>query len=173
MEFRVETDRLIMRNFELKDETDALEYLGDEETMYYIEDVFDMDKTRKFIKNYGMDESPYVYALELKEESKVIGHIIFHEYDDERIYELGFIINRKSQGKGYAKEICEKLIEYAFKNLGLHKIVAETIEGNIKSQKLIEKLGLKKEATLRKHNYDHDEWVDEYHYGLLEEEFEK
>ena len=35
----------------------------------------------------------------------IIGHIIFHLYEDERIYELGCIIGKEVQGKGYGYEI--------------------------------------------------------------------
>lgn len=167
MKIRLETDRLIMRNFDLTDERDALEYLSDEQTMYYVEDPFDIPQTREFIEECGMCEPPYVYALELKETKKVIGHIIFHEYNQECIYELGFIINRNYHRKGYAYEICKELINYAFTELQVHKIVAETIAPNSKSRNLLEKLGFIKEGIFRQHNFDHEKWEDEYHYGLL------
>lgn len=74
----------------------------------------------------------------------------------------------QKQRIGY--EVLSALIKYAFGSMDIHKIVAETIEGNDACVKLLEKLSLTREATLRKQNWDHDNWVDEYHYGLLREE---
>ena len=57
------------------------EVLSDAEVMKYIEPVFDMEKTTDFIKNAGLCEPPLVYAVEILETERVIGHLIFHSYE--------------------------------------------------------------------------------------------
>lgn len=86
-------------------------------------------------------------------------------------YEIGWIINKDYQGRGYAFEISNALIEYGFEELKLHRIFATTVAGNIKSSSLLEKLNMKKEAVFRKGNFHNGIWIDEYWYGILEEDY--
>jgi ribosomal-protein-alanine N-acetyltransferase len=167
----IETKRLIMRNFITEDTSDAYEYLSNNNVMYYIEDPYDCQQAAEFIKENMNKEIPNVYALVEKISDKVIGHVIFHRYGNDKIYELGWIINENYQNNGYAFEISNELIKYAFSILHIHKIVGETIEGNRASINLMLKLGMKQEAVFKKQNWDHGKWVDEYWFGILENEF--
>lgn len=167
---RIATDRCIIRDFDEADINEAHQYLSNPKTMYFIEDPYTPEQTEEFIHEYGACGEPYVYALVLKDSNKVIGHVIFHKYDYESIYEIGIIIDTPYQKQGIGYEVLSALIKYAFGSMDIHKIVAETIEGNDACVKLLEKLSLTRESTLRKQNWDHDNWVDEYHYGLLREE---
>lgn len=168
---RIETEQLLMRNFAEEDINDVYSYMSNERTMYFIENPYTIEQVKEFLEEYGYSQTPFVYALVEKQTQKVIGHIIFHEYDSKEIYELGFIIGEKYQSKGYGYEISKKVIQFGFEVLKLHKIIAETIEGNKKSMALIKKLGFIQEAILRKQNFDHGKWVDEYYYGILREEY--
>lgn len=163
----IETERLLMRTFVENDIQDAFQYLSNKVTMYFIEEPYTMQQTVNFIHKYGISEQPYVYALLEKESNMIIGHIIFHPADYDEIYEIGCIIDVKYQNRGYGYEILSSLIDYGFNYMKLHKIIAETIEGNTKCMKLLSKLQFRHEATMRQHNWDHGKWVDEYYYGLL------
>jgi len=110
----IETERLIVRNFTEKDVDDLFETLSDEAVMKYIEPPFDMEKTKEFIREAGLCELPLVYALEWKETGKVIGHVIFHPYEEDS-YEIGWILNRRYWGKGIADEVTKMLVEHARK----------------------------------------------------------
>ncbi len=100
----LETERLIIRKFDKKDYQDAYEYLSDEDVMKFIESPFSYQQTVEFVNTF-MCEKPNVYALVEKVSSKVIGHVIFHSYEYENVYEIGWLINKNYQGKGYAYEI--------------------------------------------------------------------
>lgn len=139
----IETQRLIMRNFKKEDISEAYEYLSDSEVMKYVEKPFDYKTTEKFILNYGTNANPLVYALMEKASSKVIGHTIFHSFENDKIYEIGFIIGRNYWGKAYALEIGMELIKYAFVMMNIDEIVAETVNENLGSKALIKKLGMK------------------------------
>jgi len=153
--------------FTFEDMEDAYQYLSDEKAMYYIEEPYTREQTESFIKKYGIRKNPYVYALVEKEINHVIGHIIFHPDSYDEIYEVGLILGTEYQNQGYGLEILTALIEYAFRQMKLHKLVAETVEGNVNCMKLLETLHFTKEASYRKHNWDHEHWIDEFHYGLL------
>lgn len=63
------------------------------------------------------------------------------------------------------------MIKYAFEELKIHKILAETID-MVKSVKLMEKLGMQQEGVLRCHRKDRSGvWRDLYLYGLLKEKY--
>ncbi len=162
----LETDRLRIRDFKLSDIDDLYEIFSDEEVMEYIEPVYDRDKTFNFLKDFCIGHKG-AFACVNKENEKVIGYIIFNEYED-KVYELGWIFNKMYWGNGYAYESCKAVIKYAFSEMKIHKIFAETID-NIKSVNLMKKLGMQLEGIQKSHTTDnHGNWKDVYLYGLLE-----
>ena len=141
----IETDRLIIRDFEMTDAEDLQEILGDEETMKYCEPVYDIEKTKAFLKNFCIDKKGAVAAV-LRETNKLIGYILFNE-TEQGVFEIGWFFNRKYWGKGYAFEACSAVIDNAFAELGADRIFAETID-TVKSVGLMKKLGMQFEKIL-------------------------
>ena len=107
----LETKRLIIRKFDIKDAQDLHKILSDAEVMKYIEPVFDMDKTKQFIEKYGMCASPLICAVEWRQTNELIGHVICHPYD-ENSYEIGWVLRRECWGRGIADELTKALIWY-------------------------------------------------------------
>lgn len=139
---KIETERLLIRNFRKEDSNDSFEYLSDHTVMKYIEPIFTIIQTKEFIQKYGIEEK-IIFAVEEKSLGKVIGHIIFHEFNEPLEYELGWIFNQKFHGYGYAKEASLALFEYGFNKLHLEKILAETVLDNKKSIAVIKSLEMK------------------------------
>jgi len=83
---RIETQRCLIRNFNENDIYTLYCILSSPKVMEYIEPPFTEEKTKIFIENNGLIPSPLVYALEYKNNNKLIGHVIFHEYDSKRYY---------------------------------------------------------------------------------------
>ena len=111
----LETDRLRIRDFKLSDIDDLYEIFSDDEVMEYIEPVYDRNKTLNFLKEFCIEHKG-AFACVNKENEKVIGYIIFNEYED-KVYELGWIFNKEYWGKGYAYESCDAVIKYAFSEM--------------------------------------------------------
>lgn len=65
----------------------------------------------------------------------------------ETRYEVGYRLPQKSWGQGYATEICERLIEYGFQDLGFQEIYGTTNPAHIVSQKVLLKCGLENIGT--------------------------
>ncbi len=139
MSMFLSAERLIVRNLMETDADDLFETLSDEAVMKYIEPPFDMEKTKKFIREAGLCEPPLVYALEWKETGKVIGHVIFHPYEEDS-YEIGWILNRRYWGKGIADEITKILVEHA-KKLQSNSCVIECDERQVVSKHIAWKNG--------------------------------
>lgn len=167
----IETPRMILRNFTLEDATDLQDIFGDEETMKYCEPAYDFDKTKDFLSSFCIGRNGAVAAVH-KESGKVMGYILFKEYG-ESVYEMGWIFNRSFWRQGYAYESCKAVVYYAFSELRVHKVFAESIDAE-KSVGLMQKLGMRLEGIQRSQTKDNDgNWADLYFYGMLEEDWER
>lgn len=103
-------DEIIIRRFRLSDLDALYNVLSDPEVMRYIEPPYSLEQTRGFLIDAGLCEVPLVFAAE--KDGQFIGYIIFHEYDSDS-YELGWVLDRKFWGKGYASIITEDMIAKA------------------------------------------------------------
>lgn len=165
----IETSRMYIRNFNESDINDLYEILGNSETMKDCEPAYTFEKTQQFLKEFCVDKKA-AFAAVLKRSQKVAGYILFKPWEDG-VYEIGWIFHKGYWRSGYAYESCSAVIRYGFQHLGVHKVVAETIDG-VKSVGLMEKLGMKREGIQRSQTKDSEgNWADLYLYGLLQDEF--
>lgn len=128
------TERCLIRNMMRWDADDLYQVLSDQCVMMYVEPPFDMERTKRFIESAGLCEPPLVYSIVWKTTGKVIGHAIFHSYENNG-YEIGWVINRAYWGMGIADEVTKELIKYA-RNLGVESCIIECDERQIASQKI-------------------------------------
>lgn len=160
----IETERMIIRNFNMDDVNDLHDILGDVETMKNCEPAYSFEQTQKFMKDFCITRKGALAAA-LKGSKKVIGYILFKPWE-ESVYEMGWIFNKNHWRQGYAYEACSQLITYAFREMNVHKVVAETIDCR-KSVPLMEKLGMKLEDIQKNQAKDNlGNWADLYLYGI-------
>ena len=141
---QIETARLLVRDFSMDDAEDLQEILGDQETMKNSEKAYTPEKTRKFLKEFCIENRGALAAVHT-ESGKVIGYILFKEVE-ETVYEIGWFFNRGYWRQGYAFEACSAVMDYAFGSMKARKIFAETID-TVKSLPLMKKLGMKLEEV--------------------------
>jgi RimJ/RimL family protein N-acetyltransferase len=77
------------------------------------------------------------------------------------------------RGKGYCTEATQLMVDYLFLSKDTMRIQAQTDPRNIASHKVLEKVGFKKEGTLRKSFFMRGEWRDAYIYSILREEWKE
>jgi len=169
------TDRLIIRKFEKNDWHDLYEYLSDKEVVKYEPyDVYSENQAKEEAVRRSKDES--FYAVCLKENGKLIGNLYLCKGAFDT-WELGYVFNRKYQGKGYATESAKALLDYAFKHLGARRIIAMCSRENERSWKLLERLHMRREGLLLQNIYFKTDssgmpvWLDTYEYAILKEEW--
>jgi len=92
-------------------------------------------------------------------------------FEDTKSGFLMYWIAPEHQGNGYVTEAIELLLDYLFRECGFHKVAAYVYESNDASAAVLESLGFVREGTLRDEIFSDGEWVDEYRYGLLAEEW--
>lgn len=83
---------------------------------------------------------------------------------------VGYSIDEKEQGNGYMKEALKLVLNYAFKEMDLHRIEASTLIDNIKSQNVLLGCGFKKLGINEKYLYINGKWRDHITFYILNEE---
>jgi ribosomal-protein-alanine N-acetyltransferase len=170
----IETERLRIRTLVPEDWQAVHAYTYKAEVMTYLpEGQMPEEQTRQFIAEH-MGEEARAYAVNLiaLAENRLIGHILFHPWFSPHIYEIGWVLHPRYQGRGYATEAAAALLRYGFETLRVHRVIATCQPENIPSWRVIEKLGMRREGHLRQCIQLHDErWWDEYFYALLEDEW--
>ena len=102
----------------------------------------------------------------------MIGQLWIEPKWDKLIFEIGYFIEEKSQGKGYIAEAVKKIIEFLFKELSANKLEIHTKATNSKSIGVAERCGFTKEAHIRDRGRTNEgAVVDLLYFGLLRDEF--
>lgn len=145
---KLETERLLLRNFEAKDWEDLLEISQEYEQSDMGQYDQEYPQTPEGIKEVVeiLGSGDEFAAVVLKNQPKVIGVVQFQrkkDYVDEVVHGLGGIFNSEFRGKGYAFEAFKVVLEYLFEELGIDRCIAGTAVVNNKSRKLIERLGFR------------------------------
>lgn len=162
----------------MADLNDLYDYLSDDSVVYF-EPYQALSKSQCLQELDMRKDNPAFIAVELIEESKVIGNIYLKrsEADCINTYELGFIFNRHYQKKGYAKEASEAIMKHAFESLNAHRILSRCNTNNNNSSTLLENLNMRREAHRIKNMYfkskadGRPEWFNSYQYAILADEW--
>jgi RimJ/RimL family protein N-acetyltransferase len=176
---QIHTQRLMVRSFSKEDALDLYEYLSDPQ-IYRYEPGEPINLEQAEIYAVEMANSDHFWAVVLKNEKKVIGQLYFCQQEPEHLmtWEFGYRMSPKYQKKGYGSEAAHALVDYGFRELHVHRVVAYCHPDNIASWKLLEKIGFRREGLLRKNIYFRKDeagnplWWDSYAYARLEEKFE-
>lgn len=170
---QLKTERLTIRKFENEDWEAVYEYTSNPTVMEYIpEGVFTEEDAKLFIsQNLGEDAEKF--AVVLKEENVLIGHLDFHKYFGDHTFEIGWVFNPKYYNKGYATEAAYATLKHGFEKMNLHRIIATCQPENPPSYRIMEKIGMRREGFFKKCIPHGDGWWDEYYYAILKEEWNK
>ena len=87
--------------------------------------------------------------------------------------EIGFSLDPKYQGYGYATEALNRLLEYIFCYIGKRRTIAVTDVRNLASVRLLERIGMRREAQFIENIVYKEELCSEYVYALLQHEWKK
>ena len=147
----LETDRLILRAWEITDLDDFFEYASVEGVGEKAgwEHHKSKDKSLEILKMF-MEEKK-IFAIVLKENQKAIGSIGIEELSEELDKdldnllgrELGYVLNKDYWNKGIMTEAVSKVVDYCFNTLKLNFLMASYFNHNIASKKVLENLNFK------------------------------
>lgn len=119
------------------------------------------------------DEGQYLsLAVAERESGVVVGDVVLMWHSREhRAGEIGYVLHPDYAGKGYATEAGAALLRLGFGELGLHRIVGRLDARNTASARVLEKLGMRREAHFIQNEFLRDEWTDELVYAVLASEW--
>lgn len=178
------TERLILRPFSLDDAGEVQRLAGAREvadTTLNIPHPYKDGMAEAWISTHQVrfDEgASATFALTLRAEGQpersgpLIGAIGLEINQRHQRAELGYWIGVPHWRQGYATEAARAVVAYAFRSLGLHKIVAYHLPRNPASGRVMKKLGMQREAYLREHVRKGDTYEDLVGYGLVRSDWE-
>jgi RimJ/RimL family protein N-acetyltransferase len=149
-------------------------------TRYLLFDVRTLDQVRVALEERihagtpGHDGDRLILALAvvLPETEAVIGDVaLFRQSREHRQGELGYMFHPDYNGKGYATEAARTMLRLGFENFGLHRIVGRIDARNAPSARVLEHLGMRREAHFVQNEFIKGEWTDEIVYAMLEDEW--
>jgi RimJ/RimL family protein N-acetyltransferase len=175
----METERLLLRPFEPRD-LDALHAIhGDERNVRWLyHDVRSLEETRELLalKAAGSalrGEGEWLSAaVILRTTGELIGDVSLLWASEVHCQgELGFVFHAAQHGRGYATEAARPMLTFAFETLGLHRVVGRLEPRNTGSARVLEKLGMRREAHLVENEWVKGEWQSELVYAILAREW--
>jgi RimJ/RimL family protein N-acetyltransferase len=142
-----------------------LNYYGDYEPI--MEQTTKAEAEKRFA-----DTSRSATFIVQKKDSTNIG-LIVHFGQSSGAITIGYAINPSEQGKGYGTEALHLMVDYLFLAKDIHRVQANTDPENKVSQRILEKVGFKKEGVSRRSSFVRGQWRDECHYSILREEWKE
>ena len=136
----------------------------------------DVEETRNIVRpmiEYGTDGQRKIYAFKIikKDSGDFIGMAgITLSADRFRLGEISYELFPEYWGHGYATETVRLLVGFGFDNLHLHKVEAGVATENVRSVRVLEKVGMTREGLRRKILPIRGEWKDNYHYAIIEDD---
>ena len=171
-------ERIYLRPLEETDFTEEyVGWLNDYRVSKYLEAgrfPINLSGLRRYLERFENSKTDLILAIVEKETDRHIGNVTLNRIDwINRNADTSLIIGREEfRGKGIAAEVWNLLLDYAFKRLGLYKIIAGSIEDNSASIAVLKRLGFKVEGTLRSQVLIDGRYRDIIRFGLLRDEFE-
>lgn len=169
------TDRLLIRPVSKHDSESIFFYRSDFETNRYLSLIPNsIDDVTEFIgktsSEIDMPGTWFQFVVIEKGSDNLIGDIGVHFLDNEtknKQVEIGYTLDKRYRGYGYATESLFRVIDFLITDLNKHRIIASVDPTNLKSIRLLERLGFRKEAHFVESLFFHEKWVDDMIYAML------
>ena len=173
------TERLTLRPYVEDDFTPLHDLFGREDVCRYLMwEPMDETAARELLgrrvsqTRIDADGDAILMAVEETATGRMVGEFMLHVTSIESGQgEIGWSFHPDVQGRGLATEGARELLRTGFETLGLHRIVAGADPRNGASLRVMEKLGMRKEAELIEMAFVKGEWIDEVIYAILATEW--
>ena len=169
----LKTERLSLRPLEAEDATAIHQMMSDVEVMaFWDSEVIDdptltIDIVQSQLEEIAREEARY-WTMQLAADGGFMGVCDLSEIDRRHSRaDVGFMVARRYWGGGYTFEAMHAVIGHAAQALRLKRLQARTHLGNVRSMRLLDRLGFKREGLLRGYVERDGERRDVVLYGLL------
>ena len=178
-EYPIRTERLLIRPLTMADVDAVTAYSSQPDVVRYVpydplsrEDVIERvqgpwSRTELTEPNQAMR-----LGLEERRTGELVGDVMLKwESAENSSGEIGYILSPAATGKGYATEAAEALLRLGFEGLRLHRMFAQLDERNPASARVLERLGMRREAVLVEDMWFKGEWSTTLVYAMLDREW--
>ncbi len=175
----IATERLVLRPFAPNDFEALFSYQSRPDVATWLPwTARDEDEVRvalgKKLASVAIADEGDVLALAItrKDTDELVGDVILEFVSAEhRLGEIGYIVHPDHQGLGYTTEACREILRIAFDDLGLHRVIGRVEPRNQASARVLEKLGMRREAHFIENEFIKGEWQSEAIYAILDREW--
>lgn len=177
--YPIRLERVLLRPFVASDFEAVFDMQTRPEVVRYLMwDVKDRLAVERFLQvritqtSISDDDTAIVLAATIPPSDRAVGEFMLRLSSAEhRQGDIGWSLHPDAQGHGYATEAARELLRLGFEDLGLHRVTADADPRNAGSLRIMERLGMRREADYRDVLFLKGEWVDETHYAILEDEW--
>ncbi len=171
----IQTERLILRPFQLGDVDDVFEYARDPEWSRFLRILprpYERKHAEQFIARQLLLDRVTRPSWAITLEGSVIGGVNLTFDFERRSAEIGYSVARKHWKKGICTEAARAVIDAAFSTHdGLNRVHARADVDNVGSQRVMEKIGMVKAGVLRLNRVERGEAFDEAWFSILRREW--
>jgi ribosomal-protein-alanine N-acetyltransferase len=176
----LETERLVLRRLRPSDAESVFAILSDQElARFYDDEAFtEISQARDQIEAWdrGFDAWRSIrWGIVQRGAEEIIGtcgYYGFHRWHGRA--SIGYELARPYWRQGIMTEALAAIIGFGFRDIGLNRIQAVLMPGNVASERLLEKLGFQREGVLRQYeNWGEKGHVDLLMFALLRQEYER
>jgi RimJ/RimL family protein N-acetyltransferase len=175
----IETTRLTLRRFQEEDAESVLDLYGDPDVVRYLyTEPLQPDGLRASVDRRL--QSPRLEAegdvLELAAELRSTGQFVgamtfFYRSTAHSRGEIGYTIAPGFTGQGFATEGAAALLRLGFETLGLHRVEGQCDVRNLASARVMERIGMRREAHFLENELVKGEWTDAFVFAMLAQEW--
>lgn len=172
------TDRLTLRPFTPADAADVTRLAGDREiasNTATIPHPYEHDMAVAWIDTHAgrlADDTGLIYAITLRDTGELCGAIELSIDPGHQRAEMGYWVGVPYWGRGYCTEAAIALRDHGFRTVGLHRIMAVHLARNPASGRVMRKMGMRHEGTLREHDLKWGVFETMECYAILRSEWE-
>jgi len=175
---KLETERLILRDFVKDDWQRVLEYQSDPLYLRYYEWTERTPEAVQEFVGWFLDNEKqkprinFQLAVTLKSNHQLIGNCgIRMDKANALQADIGYELDPKHWNYGYATEAAHAIVDFGFSSFGLHRVWSWCVADNLGSAHVLEKLGMRREGQLRANEYYRGRWWDTLMYAVLVDEW--
>ena len=167
------TTRLLLRSLERADLPDVVRLAGAREvaaTTLNIPHPYTIQDAERFLAHANTESAAgrsAIFAVCISPENELCGMVGLTIAPASHRAELGYWIGVAYWGQGFATEAAGAVLQFGFEALGLRKIHASHFAGNVASQRVLEKIGMRHEGCFRARIIKWDQEIDLENYGML------
>lgn len=140
-----------------------LPFQNEQEAQKYIE----------WFQNCFKDKLGIRWGIAIKGQQNIIGTIGFNNFSKEHRANIGYDLQTAHWNNGFITEALKTVINFGFNQLEINRIEAEVMQGNIISEKVLNKLNFRNEGVLREWMLWNGKHYDMTMFSLLKSDYEK